>query len=50
MSTISDLARVKAVFQQRAICAALGIDSDIIVGVKQCEKCGDSDVSKTEKE
>ena len=25
MTTLSDLARVKAIFQQRAICAALGI-------------------------
>jgi hypothetical protein len=44
MTTLSELARVKAIFQQRAICAALGIDSDINVGVKQCEICGDSDI------
>lgn len=30
---LSDLARVKAIFQQRAVCAALGINDGTVAGV-----------------
>lgn len=40
---LTDLARVKAIFQQRAILAAIGVDPDTDVAVKQCPNCGDHD-------
>jgi len=52
MNTLSELARVKAIFQQRAICAALGIMGEVNTREDlTANACADaSSPAKTEKE